>query len=159
MDKTARYEVLILAVPEITQDETKDLEKQLEKVVQKEKGVIISFERWGKYKLAYPVRKKEYGVYFLSRFTIPKNEITLREITNTLSVKFDAIVMRSAISTLDATTSLEYQRPRSLEEAPLVAEGNFKERRHKSYDQSDAADHMGDIEPSEDFGSGIDEQD
>ncbi|RTL06871.1 30S ribosomal protein S6 [Candidatus Dependentiae bacterium] len=158
MDKTARYEVLVLAVPEITQDETKDLEKQLEKVVQKEKGSIISFERWGKYKLAYPVRKKEYGVYFLARFTIPKNQAILNEITNVLSVKFETIVMRSAISALDNTTSLEYQRPRSLEEAPIATEGTFKDRRHKSYEQSDMSDNIGDLETSEDFGLGIDEQ-
>lgn len=157
MNKTARYEVLILAVPEITQDETKDLEKHIEKVILEEKGSVISFERWGKYKLAYPVRKKEYGVYFLSRFSIPKNETLLREITNVLAVKFETVVMRSAISALNDTTSLEYQRPRSLEEVPLASETNFRDRRRQY--ETDIADGIADIESPEDFGSNIDEQD
>jgi small subunit ribosomal protein S6 len=159
MEQTARYEVLILSVPEITQDETKDLEKQLERIIQGGHGSILSFERWGKFKLAYPVQKKEYGVYFLSRFTIPKSAATLNEISTILSVKFETIVMRSAISALESTSSLEYQRPRSLEEAPAVSEDNFRERRHKTYEQTEMADNAGDAEANEDFGSNIDEQD
>jgi small subunit ribosomal protein S6 len=159
MDQTARYEVLILSVPEITQDETRELEKQLEKTIQTGHGSIISFERWGKFKLAYPVQKKEYGVYFLSRFTIPKSAVILNEIHTVLSVKFETIVMRSAVSALKSTSSLEYQRPRSLEEAPAVSEDNFRERRHKTFEQTEMADNIGDIESQEDFGSNIDGQD
>ena len=63
-----RYETLILSVPEITADESSWLELELNKIIQKAKGSIVSFEKWGKYRLAYPIRKNDYGIYFLIRF-------------------------------------------------------------------------------------------
>lgn len=41
-----RYETLLLAVPEITKDETSSLEKQVDQLIKKAKGSVISFERW-----------------------------------------------------------------------------------------------------------------
>ena len=58
----------MLTVPEITADETKSIEQQFDRVVADKKGTMVSFERWGKYRLAYPVKKNDYGVYFLARF-------------------------------------------------------------------------------------------
>jgi len=110
-----RYEVLILTVPEVTQDEMKQLETELDKLVVAEKGSVISFERWGKYKLTYPIRHNAYGVYFLIRFEVPK-AIT-KEIDELFRIKLNNFVMRHVVSALEGE-SLEYQRPKSLEEAP-----------------------------------------
>ncbi|QQR53641.1 30S ribosomal protein S6 [bacterium] len=140
MENIVRYEVLILAGPEITQDESKELEKQIENVVQLKKGTMISFERWGKYRLAYPVRKNEYGVYFLGRFQTVKDAALLKELDMLLSVKFETVIMRSMISLLDKSVSLEYQRPRSLEEAPVGLEMATKDRRNNSYDMNPELD-------------------
>lgn len=112
-----RYETLVLAVPEITGDETKHIEKELVNVVEQSKGTLISFERWGKYRLAYPVNKNEYGVYFLVRFETENTGLP-KEIANVCKVRLNAIVMRDMTSRLDAKTSLAYQRPPSLEDAP-----------------------------------------
>jgi small subunit ribosomal protein S6 len=115
-----RYETLFLAVPEITADEASTLEKQLDDLVSKSKGSVISFERWGKFKLAYPIRRYEYGVYFLMRFETDdehKNKL-LDNIKNFFAVKHADLVMRSTIQKLSATGSLEYKRPESLEEVP-----------------------------------------
>ncbi|HVX00024.1 MAG TPA: 30S ribosomal protein S6 [Candidatus Babeliaceae bacterium] len=115
-----RYETLFLAVPEITADEATTLESQFEKVLKEKKGNSLSFERWGKYKLAYPVRKNDYGVYYLARFEIePENTQTILDGLRTLmAVKYNELVMRYMICALDAQGSLTYQRPESLEEAP-----------------------------------------
>ncbi|MDP3889382.1 MAG: 30S ribosomal protein S6 [bacterium] len=113
-----RYEALFLSVPEITQDETKTIETELTRLVQGAKGNIVSFERWGKYKLAYPVKKNDYGVYFLVRFEVPADSAIMNEIRILFDVKFHEIIMRSAISHLELHKTLEYQRPKSLEEAP-----------------------------------------
>jgi small subunit ribosomal protein S6 len=110
-----RYEVLILTVPEITQDETKQLESELDRFMTKSKGSIISFERWGKFKLTYPIRSNAYGVYFLVRFELPATDV--KELNELFTIKFHTIVMRHLISRLEGD-SLAYQRPKSLEEAP-----------------------------------------
>jgi len=67
-----KYETLILSVPEATTDEANKMESQVNKIIEANKGKLISFDRWGKYRLAYPVKKNKYGVYFLTRFEIPK---------------------------------------------------------------------------------------
>ena len=110
------YEALILAVPEITQDETKHIENELDRVVNKTKGKIISFERWGKYKLFYTIRKNDYGVYFLVRFEAPDHAL-LKDIQELFRVKLHDVVMRHMITCVEPG-AVEYQRPKSLEETP-----------------------------------------
>jgi len=112
-----RYEMLILASPEITKDEESTLEKQIDKLIDKAKGSIVEFDRWGKYRLAYPVRNNEYGVYFLMRFNIEDKSV-LKDINKMFYVKFNAIVMRNMSTRLDPDQPLEYKRPPSLEDTP-----------------------------------------
>lgn len=121
-----RYETLFLAVPEITADEANAIESQLEKAVQQAQGTVLSYERWGKYKLAYPVRIYDYGVYFLMRFEVSPEQKgqALDAIQTFFTVKQSEIVMRHTTVRLK-TESLEYQRGESLEEAPTHSVDNF----------------------------------
>lgn len=112
---TQRYEVLVLSVPEITQDETKQLETELDRLITGAKGSVLSFERWGKFKLTYPIRTNPYGVYFLARFEGPTDMVAT--VDQLFKIKLHGFVMRHIISRLQGT-SLEYQRPKSLEETP-----------------------------------------
>ncbi|HXW86558.1 MAG TPA: 30S ribosomal protein S6 [Candidatus Bathyarchaeia archaeon] len=116
--ETRRYELLMLAVPEITQDEAKELERQVDTVIRAHKGATLSFERWGKFRLAYPVKKNDYGVYFLTRFETANSDASVQETRTLFTIKLHHIIMRSMFTVLDSTQSLEYQRPKSLEELP-----------------------------------------
>ena len=146
-----RYETLFIAVPEITNDEIKGIESQFSQTVQAAKGSLISFERWGKFKLAYPIRKNEYGVYFLVRFeleTEPKG--LLDDLRRLLAVKHNELIMRNITVTLDPNASLEYQRPESLEEAPrevssFMRDGGYRNRR-PDYSRPAASDEKATIE-------------
>ncbi len=115
-----RYETLFLTVPEITADESAELESQFDKLVSDAKGNVISFERWGKYQLAYPIRKYDYGVYFLARFEVDEEHKTalLEAIRILFAVRYVDLAMRHVIMRLDSQGSLEYKRPESLEEVP-----------------------------------------
>jgi ribosomal protein S6 len=128
-----KYEALLLTIPEITGDEAKDLETQLDKVVRTGGGTTVSFERWGKYKLAFDVNKSEYGVYYLMRFEVPKGTSLISDMKTYLSVKLNNLVMRDMISYIDPKSPLTYQRPRSLEEAPTREEGFPRENRGSGY--------------------------
>jgi small subunit ribosomal protein S6 len=119
-----RYEALMLAVPEITQDEIKNIESQLDSLVRKVKGTTISFERWGKYKLAYPVKRNDYGVYLLMRFEGEDYTDLLKDIDTVFKIKLNNVVVRSIISDLPMDTSLVYQRPKSLEEGNSAGESS-----------------------------------
>lgn len=120
------YETLMLSVPEITDDESNKLEAEFAKLVSKEKGEIVSFEKWGKYKLAYPVKKNEYGIYFLTRFKLPDDAVTstLKELQPFFAIKFNELVMREMTCALE-NGSLEYKKPRALEDLPEDAVDSF----------------------------------
>lgn len=118
MEAFNRYELLMLSTPEITQDETKELEKQISTLIKNRKGSMIAFDRWGKYRLAYPIKNAEYGVYFLARFDVQDGQNINQDLHSLLRVRFDNIVFREVLTALDAQAPLDYKRPRSLEEAP-----------------------------------------
>ena len=113
-----RYETLILAKTEITQDEIADIERQLEKAIKVVKGDVISFDAWGKCRLAYPIQHREYGLYFLLRYEVEKTDTLFEDFRALFAVKYSTIVMRTVTRALDARKPLAYQRPSSVEEAP-----------------------------------------
>jgi len=138
-----KYEALLLTIPEITGDEAKSLETQLDNVIKVGGGSTISFERWGKYKLAFDVNKSEYGVYYLVRFEAPKKTTLISDMKTYFKVKLSNIVKRDMISCLDSKRPLTYQRPRSLEEAPAREEGFSRDRDRSGssyFSASDKAD-------------------
>ena len=92
---------------------------------------MISFERWGKYKLCYPVQKNSYGVYLLTRFELPEGSTVLNDIKSLFTIKLHNIVMRHLTSKLDHDKSLEYHRPKSLEETPDASDARSSIREHK----------------------------
>jgi small subunit ribosomal protein S6 len=131
----SRYELLMLAVPEITQDEAKTIERQVESLVKTYKGAMISFERWGKYRLAFPVNRNDYGVYFLTRFEVGEaKQALLNEIRLLFAIKLNDVVLRNMVTALADDQSLDYQRPKSLEEAPSCdVDMMFKEKNDNRY--------------------------
>jgi len=114
------YETLILSVPEITASEASVIEDQLENVIKNSAGKINSFERWGKYRLAYPVRNNDYGVYFLARFESQDSDISslMKQIDDLFNLKFPQVVMRFINTRLDAKKPFTYHKPDSLEDVP-----------------------------------------
>lgn len=127
-----RYEVLMLTVPEITADETTALESQFDAILKEHRATSLSFERWGKYRLAYPIKKNDYGVYFLARFEAGVQDYRnlVEAIRVFLMVKNSELVVRHMIARLDENMPLTYQRPESLEEAPARdSESFFKDNK------------------------------
>jgi len=132
-----QYEALLLTVPEITGDEVKHLETQLDKTIKAGTGSTISFERWGKYKLAYEINKNEYGVFFLTRFEAPTNTTIINDLKALFKVKLHNVIMRDMVSALDPKRPLTYQKPRSLEEAPTREGESFSKDKASSFFSDD----------------------
>lgn len=128
-----KYEALMLTVPEITGDEAKNIETTLDKIIKSGSGSVISFERWGKYKLAYDINKNEYGVFFLTRFEAPERSTLINDLKTLFKVKLHNVIMRDMISVLDPKQPLTYQRPRSLEEAPTREAETFTKEKASNY--------------------------
>lgn len=126
-----RYETLVLSIPEATDDECSALESQFNKIVEQNKGKLTSFDRWGKYRLAYAVNKQRYGIYFLARFDAPEasKHNMLDELNKLLTIKLENLVMRSLTSILDPKAPTDYRRPMPLDERPRNVDEFLKEHK------------------------------
>jgi small subunit ribosomal protein S6 len=115
-----RYEVLFLTVPEITKDESEAIRAYFSKVFRTHKANMLTYDRWGKYRLAYPVNHNDYGVYFLTRFEVDgeNKEALLASIKEIFVFKFNTLIPKNIIVRLDAKATAEYKRPASLEDNP-----------------------------------------
>ncbi len=123
------YEVLMLTIPEITKDEASTLEFQVDKIIGTCKASMKRFDRWGKYKLAYPVKKNDYGVYFLAQFEMEKSADITPELNRLFALKFSGVVMRFLVTKLNSEKPFEYQKPPSLEDTPRKNVSSFLEEK------------------------------
>jgi len=62
------YETIFIMKTDITQEQTNDVISKVEKYI-KENGTITKTINYGKKKLAYEIKKQEYGYYYLIEFT------------------------------------------------------------------------------------------
>ena len=127
-----RYEVLFLTVPTITSDESATIQEQCAQIIKDHRAFLISFERWGKYQLAYQIRNHDYGVYFLVRFEVENADKgpLLDALKTFFAVKQNDLVMRYVITVLGENGPLEYRRPESLDDAPTREYGSYNNRSH-----------------------------
>jgi small subunit ribosomal protein S6 len=58
-----QYETVILISPNLEEEETTKIITQISDIISKEKGKLIQEDRWGKRKLAYPIKKFEEAFY------------------------------------------------------------------------------------------------
>lgn len=116
----ARYETLFLLTPEFTKGEFSSFESAVQKLIAEHAGSLISCERWGKYHLAFPVRRNDYGIYGLVRYEVSdeRKQGLLSALKTFFAVKYVDSVMRSMTVVLSDKRSLEYHRPESLEDMP-----------------------------------------
>lgn len=112
-----RYETLLLARTEITDDEQDTLKKAIESFAAESGGSLESFDRWGKYRLSYPVRKNEYGIYFLARYNADKVKkgVIVSQLDTFLKIKCNEFIMRSVTTILADNAPAAYEKPESID--------------------------------------------
>jgi small subunit ribosomal protein S6 len=60
-----RYETILIAHVDLSEDELSNLIDRYGGIVTGQKGVLVKVERWGKRRLAYLIRKQARGFYIL----------------------------------------------------------------------------------------------
>jgi len=88
------YETLLLLSSQATASEIIGLEKAISLQLKKADGLLGSFDRWGKYRLAYAVRKQDYGIYVLVRYTVASPNVFFDQFKTYVRVKADELVLR-----------------------------------------------------------------
>jgi len=107
------YEILLMLDPELAETRQDDLIARVRELAETSGGTWRSHDAWGRRRLAYPILKKQEGVYHLLVFDASGE--TLDEITRVL--KIDDSVMRHL-----ATKHIEGSSTRApREDAPAPA--------------------------------------
>lgn len=62
------YETLYFINPNLSDEEYRDIVTKLNALVEREKGVVVNVDEWGKKSLAYMVKKFDKGYYVLLQY-------------------------------------------------------------------------------------------
>lgn len=113
----SRYETLILTSPEITEDEIGQIEKHFYNHLVDANGQVTAFDRWGKFRLAYPIKTNDYGVYILIRFESSETYTVafMKELDTFFKIKCNDFVLRSVTMKLNKNAPTAYIKPEALD--------------------------------------------
>ena len=59
------YELTLILDPDLSSEDQKKLIEKIKKIIEDTKGKVEKTNDWGKKELAYPIKKKTMGYYFL----------------------------------------------------------------------------------------------
>jgi small subunit ribosomal protein S6 len=83
------YEILLLLDPELADEKQADIVGRLRGLIENGGGTFERHDVWGRRRLAYPIDKKEEGVYHLLSFT--SSPETLDELSRVLKIDDDVL--------------------------------------------------------------------
>jgi len=107
------YEILLMLDPEHAEARQDDLIARVRELTERSGGTWRSHDAWGRRRLAYPILKKQEGVYHLVVFEAGAE--TLDEITRVLKID-DAVMRHLAVKHIEGSST---RAPR--DETPVSA--------------------------------------
>jgi small subunit ribosomal protein S6 len=140
MSQARQYELVYIVSPDATEQDLTDLHAQVESIVARLQGEMVSTENWGRRKLAYQIGKHREGTYVLEVFS-GTGELT-KELDRRLKVS--DLVIRHLIVRVDEELRVA-ERTRSRRQA----EAQKRAERHPSVPKPDAVDHDDDVDEAE----------
>ena len=66
------YELTLVIDPDLSSEDIKKLIAKIKKIVEELKGQVRETTDWGRKELAYPIKKKSMGCYFLWQISLPE---------------------------------------------------------------------------------------
>ena len=63
-----KYETFFIVDPDLPDDVTSGVDEKFQTIIGNQGGIVLSYEPWGKKKLAYPVKKRTRGLYVLTEY-------------------------------------------------------------------------------------------
>jgi len=73
------YETVVVIDSLLKNEEIDEIVNKVERVINNNGGKIVSIERWGKKRLAYEIKRRQYGYYVEIVFEAPSNVIRVLE--------------------------------------------------------------------------------
>ncbi len=104
----ARYEILYIVSNEFSEDEVVEMDKKVQKIVEDNKAKILKKESLGKKRLAYKIKKFDYGYYNFIIFETERENV----------IKIDRLVrqMREILRYCIVVNNEDYESPKPKDE-------------------------------------------
>ncbi len=83
------YEILLLLDPDLPEEKQGEVVGRVRTLIEQGGGTVERHDAWGRRRLAYPIQKKEEGVYHLVSFTSEAD--TLDELSRVLKIDDDVL--------------------------------------------------------------------
>lgn len=142
-----RYETMIMLAPNLEAQELDAFKSKVDNIMSAGGGQLVSFEDWGRRRLAYPVKKEMYGYYLLYDFQ--SDPALADELERNL--KIDEKVFKYLTLVLDkkfTDDDLNEAKEKLLAEAAR-REAEKAKAREAAEARKDAEDDLDDIDDSE----------
>lgn len=62
------YETIYIMNPNLAEEANKEVVEKFSNLIQKHGGVVVKIDEWGSKRLAYQIKKNDYGVYVLADY-------------------------------------------------------------------------------------------
>lgn len=69
------YELVLVFNPDLTSEKQKNQLEKIKKIAADLKGKVKKTMEWGRRELAYPIKKKNVGCYFLWEIELPEDKL------------------------------------------------------------------------------------
>lgn len=83
------YELVIVITPEATEEKLEARLNNISQYITDHGGTVSSLDKWGKKRLAYPIKKSVEGNYFLFKYLLPPE--ASRVLENNLRISEDVL--------------------------------------------------------------------
>jgi small subunit ribosomal protein S6 len=111
------YETLVIAHPDISDEELQELIDKLKNVISLTKGESLKIDKWGKRKLAYKIKGFSKGFFLIVYFL--GNQDVLQEIDRLL--RFNERILRYQTVKIDKKLDIETLREKETQETLEVS--------------------------------------
>ncbi len=109
-----RYEQIFILRPSLGEDEINQVIENSQQIIVNEAGTIISTDKWGMKKLAYPIKKELQGYYVFSDFAATPAAIA--EVERKFRID-DSVLKYLSVKLADAITAEEIKTAQDEAEA------------------------------------------
>lgn len=106
------YETLVIAHPDISDEELQELIDKIKNVISLSKGESLKFDKWGKRKLVYKIKGLSKGYFLIVYFL--GNQHVLQEIDKLL--RFNERILRYQTVKIDKKLDIETLRQKETQE-------------------------------------------
>ena len=127
--KARRHETIFIIVPDLKEEEYVSIRKWARNIVKINGGLLADVEDWGKKRLAYPIRKKQKGLYILLNYF--GSEKVVSELERNMRIKEEILrfltIKLEEETEVDETTFVEAAEEEAAEEEAAEEEAAEEE--------------------------------